>query len=46
MHRKKRQVHPDKAGPEMDLAPSLIVLAAGHFPDPVIETGKDRENGA
>ncbi len=46
MHREKGEVHADEGGPEMDLAPGLIVLVAGHLADPIIETGKDREHRA
>jgi hypothetical protein len=46
VHREERQVDANERHSEMRLPPELWILMAGHFADPVIETGKDCENGA
>src|SRR6266567_1878178 len=46
MLRKERDVDADERDPEMQLAERFVISVAGHFREPIVPAGEDREHGA
>ena len=45
-HRQENHIHANKRRPEMHFAPEIVHHSAGCFREPIIDAGKEGENGA